>query len=83
MSILDSQTEIDEAKARLAAATPEQLTADLSYWHLAAVDHGAEYAALMAQVSAVKSQYSVAQGMTELVVAELRKRRDARRQEGS
>jgi hypothetical protein len=82
VSILDSQTEIDEAKARLAAATPEQLTADLAYWHLAQVDHGAEYAAAMARVSEIRAQYSVAQGMTELVVAELRKRRDAKRTEG-
>ena len=81
MSILDSRGDVDEAKARIESATDERLAADIAYWATVGADHKAEYHRYLAAAEAEKLQYHEALGMQELVVDEIRKRRDRRREE--
>jgi hypothetical protein len=80
VSVLDSQEDIAEAKARLEAATDERLLTDLAYWHVAATDHGAEFRKLAEREQQVRIQHAEAEHMASLVGSEIRRRRDVKRQ---
>lgn len=79
MSIVDSSTDLAEAKARLATVASQQLLDDLAYWSQAVLDAGEEYRRLSDRQDVVTAQYSEAQRWVTLVATELRTRRDARR----
>lgn len=79
MSILDSREEVAAAEAQLADASDEQLVTDLQYWTVAAADASADYIELHKRQLAVGTLHSEARNWVELVVAEIRRRRDARR----
>ncbi len=78
MSIVDSTQELDEAKARLADATADQLSEDLRFWAVATLDAQADHVALADQQTAVIRRFQEAQHWTSLIAAELRARRDTR-----
>lgn len=82
MSILDNPTDVEEAKARIQSSSDDGLERDLAYWATTAHDHRAEHRRYIEASEVEKGQYHEAVGMQELIVDELRKRRDRRREAG-
>jgi hypothetical protein len=78
MSIVDSKVDLEQAQARLAEATAEQLIADLGFWSMACLDTSAEYVDLAERQLAAQQRYAEAQQWTTLIAKELRSRRDAK-----
>jgi hypothetical protein len=79
VSILDSREEVAAAEAKLAAASDDQLTADLQYWTVAAYDAAADYVEVHARQAAVRQLHAEAEHWVGLVAQEIRRRRDERR----
>lgn len=82
MSITTSREERAQAEAKLAATPVEQLERDLSYWSVAKVDHSEAYRAATVQRGQAGELYAEAETWTELIAAELHKRRETPRKGG-
>lgn len=79
MSVTDSRTDLDAAKATLVGKSDEELLADLGYWTVAARDHVTDFLDLEQREQRVRELHAEAETWTRLVADEMRSRRDARR----
>lgn len=82
MSIATSREERAQAEAKLAETPVEQLERDLAYWSVAKVDHTEAYRVASVQRSQAGELYAEAETWTELIAAELHRRRETPRQDG-
>lgn len=78
MSIVDSTTERIEAEAKIASATPEQLTRDLEFWTVAGHQQSHEFSDLQDKMNIARALYQEAQTWVALIADELVKRRNER-----
>lgn len=75
MSIVDSQLEMLEAKARLSVADDDQLIRDLAYWATTAQDHRHEFHEINERRAAVQQQFVECEAWIALVGDEMRDRK--------
>lgn len=66
MSVVDSREELEQAKARLADATEQQLAADISFWSVASLDASADYSAATELQVAAHSRYQRGPGVDDV-----------------
>ncbi len=79
MSIIDSQTDLDEAKLRIGSEDEAKLVADLAYWAVVEVDHHQAYREHLEKAEATLRLHAEAQRWSTLIAAELHARREAKR----
>lgn len=75
MSIATSREEREQAAAKAAEETSEQLRADLEYWTVAKLDHHKAWIGLKEQELRVEDLHNEARAWVDLIAEELHGRR--------